>query len=60
MTDTGSMTETHPDDCPDAIDYSKITPEFAEKLMKKVVDWMCSFIKDFDEMKYPEENIRRP
>jgi creatinine amidohydrolase len=60
ITDIGSMTETHPDDCPDAVDYSIVTPEFAEGLMKKVVDWMCSFIKDFDEMKYPEENIRRP
>ena len=60
VTDTGSMTETHPDDNPSVYDYSIVTPEFAEGLMKKVVDWMCRFIKDFDEMKYPEENIRRP
>ena len=60
VTDTGSMTETHPDDHPSVEDYSKITPEYAEKLMIKVVDWMCSFLKDFDEMKYPESNIRRP
>jgi len=60
VTDTGSMTETHPDDNPSVYDYSIVTPEFAEKLMKKVVDWMCSFTKDFDEMKYPEENIKRP
>jgi creatinine amidohydrolase len=60
VTDVGSMTEAHPDDYPSVYDYSEVTPEFAEALMEKVVDWMCSFMKDFDEMKYPEWNIRRP
>ena len=60
VTDTGSMTESHPDDYPTAYDYSKVTPEFAEKLMNRIVDWMCSFIKDFDEMKMPETAIKRP
>lgn len=60
VTDTGSMTETHPDDNPSVFDYSMITPEFAENLMNKVVDWMCSFMKDFDVMREPEHNIKRP
>jgi hypothetical protein len=60
VTDVGSMTESHPDDYPSVDDYSGVTPEFAEQLMAKVVDWMCSFIKDFDEMKDPEWSIRRP
>ena len=60
VTDVGSMTEAHPEDYPSVYDYSKVTPELAEALMDKVVDWMCSFMKDFDEMKYPEWSIRRP
>jgi len=60
VTDVGSMTEAHPDDYPSVYDYSEVTPKFAEALMDKVVDWMCSFMKDFDEMKYPEWFIRRP
>ena len=60
VTDVGSMTESHPDDYPSVDDYSGVTPEFAEQLMTKVVDWMCSFIKDFDEMKDPVWSIRRP
>ena len=60
VTDVGSMTEAHPDDYPSVYDYSEVTQEFAEALMQKVVNWMCSFMKDFDEMKYPEWNIKRP
>lgn len=60
VTDTGSMTEAHPDDSPSVYDYSEVTPELAEGLMVRVVDWMCSFIKDFDEMKEPVWSIRRP
>jgi creatinine amidohydrolase len=60
VTEVGSMTESHPDDYPSVYDYSKITPEFAEELLNKVVDWMCSFLKDFDEMEYPKQIIRRP
>jgi creatinine amidohydrolase len=60
VTDVGSMTEAHPDEYPSVYDYSEITPAFAEKLMEKVVTWMCSFMKDFDAMKTPEQTIRRP
>ena len=60
VTEVGSMTETHPDDYPSVYDYSKITPDFAEDLMKRVVEWMCSFLKDFDKMEYPKQIIKRP
>ena len=47
VSDTGSMTETHPDEAHTTSDYSTITPEFAEALMDRVVDWLCEFIPRF-------------
>ena len=47
VTDTGSMTESHPDVAPTTRDYSMITPTYAEELMGKVVDWLCEFIPRF-------------
>lgn len=54
VTDTGSMTEAHPDEAPGTEDYSMITPELAEELMVKVVDWLCEFIPRFKKIKLPE------
>ena len=48
VSETGSMTEAHPDDVPGTSDYSMITPEFAEALMEEVVDWMCDFVSKFE------------
>jgi creatinine amidohydrolase len=48
VSDTGSMTEAHPDDVPGTSDYSMITPESAEALMEEVVDWMCDFVSKFE------------
>ena len=45
----GSMTEAHPSDVQGTMDYSKVTAEFAESLMRKVVDWLCLFIRDFEK-----------
>ena len=47
VTDTGSMTEAHPDEVQTTRDYSMITPVFAEELMDRVVDWLCEFIPRF-------------
>ncbi|HUS79459.1 MAG TPA: creatininase family protein [Patescibacteria group bacterium] len=49
VSDTGSMTEAHPDDVPGTADYSVITPEFAEGLMEEVVDWLSRFMAEFAE-----------
>jgi creatinine amidohydrolase len=53
VTDTGSMTEAHPDEVPGTRDYSKITREFAEGLMGEVVDWLCGFVEEFEGFELP-------
>lgn len=53
VSEVGSMTEAHPDDVQTTSDYSMITPEYAETLMAKVVDWLCAFIDRFEEFKVP-------
>lgn len=53
VSEVGSMTEAHPDDMQTTSDYSMITPEYAETLMAKVVDWLCAFIDRFEEFKVP-------
>jgi creatinine amidohydrolase len=54
VTDVGSMTETHPDEAETTRDYSMITPEFSEKLMERVVDWLCEFIPRFETLEIPD------
>ena len=56
---SGSMTEAHPDDVPGTTDYSKITPEFANKLMKEVVDWVSDFVKKFETFELPPINVSK-
>jgi hypothetical protein len=34
-------------------DYSMITPEYAETLMGRVVDWLCEFIESFEGFQVP-------
>ncbi|MCW4049327.1 MAG: creatininase family protein [Candidatus Bathyarchaeota archaeon] len=60
VTDTGSMTETHPDDTETTSDYSMITPEYSEELMEKVVDWLCEFIPRFESLTLPQATKRYP
>ncbi|UCD44101.1 MAG: creatininase family protein [Candidatus Bathyarchaeota archaeon] len=48
VSETGSMTEAHPDDVPGTSDYSMITLEFSEALMEEVVEWMCAFVAEFE------------
>ena len=60
VSDTGSMTEAHPDDVSGSTDYSKVTPEFAEGLMDDVVAWLCDFIKEFDGFEEPKRERKRP
>lgn len=59
VTDTGSMTEAHPEEVQGTIDYSEVTPEFAEKLMNMVVEWMCDFVKAFEGFNVPQINISK-
>ncbi|MBN2336498.1 creatininase family protein [Candidatus Bathyarchaeota archaeon] len=60
VTDVGSMTETHPDEAPGTSDYSMITPEYSETLMKKVVDWLCAFIERFEGFEVPPNERSYP
>lgn len=60
VTNTGSMTEAHPDEVLGTEDYSMITPDYAEKLMEKVVDWLCEFIPHFEQLTIPEVERRYP
>jgi hypothetical protein len=60
VSDTGSMTETHPEDVPSTTDYSNVTPEFAEGLMDEVVAWLCDLVKEFDGFQEPKRERKRP
>jgi len=59
VSDTGSMTEADPKIIKGTRDYSAITPEFAEKLMAEVVDWMCAFIKEFEKFEPPPIEVSK-
>lgn len=64
VSNTGSMTEAHPDDVQGTKDYSKITPAFAENLMGEIVDWLVEFVEAFEEFELPpievsEEKARK-
>ncbi|TRO47009.1 creatininase family protein, partial [Candidatus Bathyarchaeota archaeon] len=59
VSETGSMTEAHPDDVPGTSDYSKITPEFAETLMEDVVAWMSDFVERFEGLSLPPNKPKR-
>ncbi len=60
VTDVGSMTEAHPADAPTTSDYSMITPEYAETLMGRVVDWLCAFIDRFEGFQVPQVDRANP
>ncbi len=60
VTDVGSMTEAHPDDVQTTSDYSMITPEYAETLMGRVVDWLCAFIDRFEGFQVPQVDRAYP
>jgi len=60
VTDTGSMTEAHPDDVPSTTDYSKVTVEFAEGLMDEVVAWLCDFVREFEGFQEPKRERKEP
>ena len=53
VSDTGSMTEAHPDEIAGTKDFSKVTPEFSNKLMDEIVDWLCDFTKAFEKFELP-------
>lgn len=57
VTDTGSMTEAHPNEVPGTKDYSMITGEFAEGLMDEVVDWLCTFVEEFEGFEIPDLKV---
>lgn len=57
VSNTGSMTEAHPDDVPGTKDYSHVTKQFAEGLMEEVVDWICEFIEKFEKFEVPPQKI---
>ena len=59
VTDTGSMTEAHPDEVPGTKDYFMITGEFAEELMEEVVDWLCAFVEEFKGFKIPNLKVEK-
>jgi len=59
VTDTGSMTEGHPDDVQGTRDYSRVTEEFAEGLMDEVVAWMCDFVSEFEDFEVPSLEVSK-
>lgn len=59
VSDTGSMTEAHPGEEPGTRDYTKITSEFSEDLMNEYVDWICMFIKRFEELTLPPIQVSK-
>jgi len=59
VSDTGSMTESGPDEEPGTRDYSMITLEFAEKLMSEYVEWIADFVNEFEDFKVPEIHVSK-
>jgi creatinine amidohydrolase len=59
VSQTGSMTEHHPDQIAGTTDYSKVTKEFAEKLMKEVVEYVCDFIRKFETFELPPISVSK-
>jgi creatinine amidohydrolase len=59
VTDTGSMTEAHPDAVQGTRDYSRVTEEFAEGLIEEVVDWMCDFVSEFEDFEVPSLEVSK-
>jgi len=56
---TGSMTEAHPNDVPGTRDYSSITKDLGENLMKQVVEFTSNFVKAFETFELPKINVSR-
>jgi creatinine amidohydrolase len=59
VSNTGSMTEAHPDDVKGTKDYSRITKEFADQLLEQVVDWLSKFVVKFEAFEVPETIITK-
>jgi creatinine amidohydrolase len=59
VSDTGSMTEHHPDDLPGTTDFSPITKELGERLQKEVVDWTSDFVIKFEKFEVPPIKISK-
>jgi creatinine amidohydrolase len=59
VSETGSMTEAHPDEVPGTKDYSQITEEFAEELMEKVVNWLSDFVREFEKFEIPPIEVSK-
>jgi creatinine amidohydrolase len=59
VSQTGSMTEHHPDQVPGTADYTKVTKEFAENLMKQIVDYVCDFVKKFETFEVPPISVSK-
>jgi creatinine amidohydrolase len=59
VSETGSMTEHHPDQLPGTTDYTKITSEFAENLMKEVVDYVSDFVRKFETFEVPPISVSK-
>jgi len=59
VSESGSMTESHPDDVPGTTDYSCITKEFAEELMEDVVEFTADFVKQFEAFKLPPIKVSK-
>ncbi len=57
VSDTGAMTERHPDQLQGTTDYTSVTKEFSEHLMKEVVDYISEFIQDFDLLEIPPIDV---
>jgi creatinine amidohydrolase len=59
VSNTGSMTEGHPDDVKGTKDYSKITKEFADDLMEQIIDWLSRFVEKFEDFEVPKTVITK-
>jgi creatinine amidohydrolase len=59
VSQTGSMAEHHPDQVPGTRDYSKVTREFAENLMKEVVDYISDFVRKFESFEVPPIDVSK-
>lgn len=59
VSETGSMTEHHPDELPGTNDYSGITEQLAQSLMDHIIKYTCDFVRAFEKFEVPPIKVSK-
>jgi len=56
---TGSLLYADASKLPGRSEYPEITGEYAEALMEEAVEWICAFIREFEDLELPEIEVSK-